>query len=192
MIHGELVRASVHRFDLRTYFAHTCCFGYNHPCAAALPDQFHCYGQHVPATAVREPAQSDYPAQTRRAQGPGAVQQAAFKFTLHDSDPDPGIAIIRPRTSSALGQQQGASSPLACRPPCPNQPCAYEADAVLRPWERGQGESVGHWIDAALADGGWGWAKEELAAQGSMWGGSFEGSEAPGDFVRVGSGAEAR
>jgi hypothetical protein len=111
---------------------------------------------------------------------------------LRDSDPDPGIAIIRPRITSAFELQQGASASLGCRPPCPSQPCAYEADAVLLPWEPGQGESVGHWIDAALADGGWGWAKEDLVAQGSIWGGSFEGSDAPGDFVRVGADAVAR
>ena len=36
-----------------------------------------------------------------------------------------------------------------------SQPCAPEADPAVRAYGGTRGESVGHWIDAALADEGW-------------------------------------
>ena len=72
-----------------------------------------------------------------------------------------------------------APGPLGCHPPCTSQPCAPEADPRQPPLEQAQGESVGHWIDSALAD------------EGCMWAGSFENSDEPGDPLRVGSAAGA-
>jgi hypothetical protein len=133
------------------------------PRAAAPPDKTFRVGQHVPGTTVTEPAPHVRSDRTRSAQELGAVQHTDFKphsrhsdVKFHNSDPDPGIAILRP-TAAAFrpGLQQGADAPRGSHPPCASQPCAREADPVLRPLEGSRGESVGHWIDAALADEGW-------------------------------------
>ena len=106
---------------------------------------------------------------------------------MSDSDPDPGIAILRP-TANALEPQQGADAPRGSHPPCASQPCAPEEDPALLPGEGAGGESVGHWIDAALADEGW-WGAEE-GAQWTMCCGSFEDSDGPVDPLLVGADAE--
>ncbi len=145
------------------------------PCAAALPDHFQHHGQHVPCTAVREPASPVCRAPTRRPQEHGAAHQNPFQC---DSDPDPSNAIARP-IAFALGLKEGADAPVGCHPPCASTPCALAADRVpvLWPSERARGETVtvGHWIDAALADEGWWGAEQE--AQWSLWGGCFKDSD---------------
>ena len=95
-----------------------------------------------------------------------------------------------------LGKDWLPDAPSGCHPPGASQPCGPggSRDPVLRPCEWAQGESVGHWIDAALADAGWGEGGTEEGAQRSMWGGCFgdsDDSEAL-DPMLVDAGAEAR
>ncbi len=156
------------------------------PYAGALPDRYHCV---ILGTSIGDPSPPICPAPTRRSQELGAVQQADFK--LSKPDPDPANVILQiSQTTSALGLWQGADAPLGSHPPCASQPCAPEADPVLRPEEGARGESVGHWIDAALADEGWWWAEE--GAQSSICCGSFEDSDESVDPLLVGSDAEGR
>jgi hypothetical protein len=68
-----------------------------------------------------------------------------------------------------------------------SQPCAPEADPAVRAYGGTRGESVGHWIDAALADEGWWWAAK--GAEWSIWGGCFEDSD--GGFFALPVGAES-
>ena len=53
-----------------------------------------------------------------------------------------------------------------------------------------RGESVGFWIDAALADEGWWWAED--GAGWSIWGGCFEDSDERFDALLAGAEAVVR
>ena len=102
-----------------------------------------------------EPAPPVCPCSTQSPQGPGMAQQPPPGIMLIDSDQDPVVTMIhRDPTTSCLELQQ-AGQGLGCHPPWAGQPCAPEADPVLWLCERARGESVGHWIDAVLADERW-------------------------------------
>ena len=80
---------------------------------------------------------------------------------------------------------------VGCHPPrTASQPCAPEEDPVQQPCEQARGESVGHWIDAALADEGW-WGTGK-GAQWSIWGGCFGDSDECFDPLLGGAYAEAQ
>jgi hypothetical protein len=95
-----------------------------------------------------------------------------------------------------LGQDWLPDAPLGCHPPREaSKPCAPEADPVLRPCKRARGESVGHWIDAALADEGWweaGWWGSGKGTQLNIWGGCFEDSDECFDPLLAGAYAEVQ
>ncbi len=72
------------------------------------------------------------------------------------------------------------------------EPCAPEADPATWAGAGARWKSVGHWIDAALADEGW-WRAENLKrAEQSIWGGIFQDSGEPFEALLVGAAASAQ
>jgi hypothetical protein len=128
-----------------------------------------------------------------------SVLSSAFRSCSPPEPPPPtvgwatgSVLLPDPRCQGGeLGRDWLPDAPLGCHPPrTASQPCAPEADPVPQPCKQVSGESVGHWIDAALADEEWWGAETRKEAQ--QRGGCFGVSDEPFDPLLAGTGAEER
>ena len=133
----------------------------------------------------QDPWAASLPSYASDESGPDAVQpppQKKQRRLWHSSDSAKRSGKLQcddPATPDRTSVQCSPDAPLS-------QPCAPEADPSLWVCAGARGESVGHWIDAALADEGWWWAEDW--AERSM----FEDSDEPFDALLVGADAAAR
>ena len=127
----------------------------------------------------QDPWAASLPCYSSDGSGPDAVQrppQKKQRKLWHSSDAAERLGRSKcgdPATPDLTSVQCSPDAPL-------RQQCAPEADPALRTYAGARGESVGHWIDAALAEEGW------------WWGGCFEDSDEPLDALLAGAKAVAQ
>ena len=144
----------------------------------------------------QDPWAASLPCYSSDESGPDAVQQPPQKkqrklWQSSDAAEHSGkFERDGPATQDLTSVQFSPDEPVRCTV---GQPCAPEVDPALRACAGARGESVGHWIDVALADEGWWWAGSAgNGAERSVWGGCFEDSDDPFDALLAGAEAAAR